>query len=45
MAHREQIEYALEPDEMGRIWSGSGAVDWQNSAGFQAGADPALALC
>lgn len=30
----EPLPPALEPDEQGQIFSGSAAVDWQNSAGF-----------
>ena len=38
---REQGD-ALYPNELGTAFSGSGVVDWQNTAGFQCGAEKAL---
>ena len=35
MVHWEQLPHAIEPDELGTIFSGSGVVDWNNTAGFQ----------
>lgn len=35
LVHWKQIEHAIEPDEYGWIWSGSGVVDWKNTAGFK----------
>lgn len=42
LVHWRQIEHAIEPDEMGWIWSGSAVVDWRNSGGFQTGVDKTL---
>jgi sucrose-6-phosphate hydrolase SacC (GH32 family) len=42
LVHWEQIAHALEPDEMGWIWSGSAVVDWDNTAGFQTGEDKVI---
>lgn len=42
LVHWEQVEHALEPDEMGWVWSGSAVVDWHNTGGFQSGEEPAL---
>ncbi len=38
LLHWKQSDNALEPDEMGSIFSGSGVVDHTDSAGFGAGA-------
>ena len=35
MVHWKQLPHAIEPDELGTIFSGSGVVDWNNTAGFQ----------
>ncbi len=35
LVHWRQLEHALEPDELGWIWSGSAVVDWKNTGGFQ----------
>jgi sucrose-6-phosphate hydrolase SacC (GH32 family) len=45
LVHWRQIEHAIEPDEMGWVWSGSAVVDWENTAGFGAGGEPALIAC
>ncbi len=37
LVHWKQIEHAIEPDEYGWIWSGSGVVDSKNTAGFRNG--------
>ncbi|MBM3263304.1 MAG: glycoside hydrolase family 32 protein [candidate division Zixibacteria bacterium] len=42
LVHWRQIEHALEPDDMGWIWSGSAVVDHRNTGGFQSGAKPSL---
>lgn len=42
LVHWEQIKHAIEPGEMGWIWSGSAVVDWKNIGGFQTGDEKAL---
>ena len=42
LVHWQELPVALYPDEHGAIWSGSAVVDWNNTAGFQTGNDPAL---
>ncbi|MEM1582345.1 MAG: GH32 C-terminal domain-containing protein [Candidatus Bathyarchaeia archaeon] len=44
LLHWREIGDALEPDEMGTIWSGSAVVDWKNTAGFQIGDNPPIIL-
>jgi fructan beta-fructosidase len=42
LVHWREIDVALNPDRLGSIWSGSAVVDWENTTGFQTGADPPL---
>jgi len=42
MVNWKQLANAIEPDELGAIWSGSGVVDWDNRAGFQSGKEAAM---
>jgi len=42
MVHWKQLANAIEPDELGAIYSGSGVVDWDNTAGFQSGKEEAM---
>lgn len=42
LVHWKELPVALYPDKHGAIWSGSAVVDWDNTAGFQTGKDPAL---
>ncbi|MQY59662.1 MAG: hypothetical protein GH144_08705 [Clostridia bacterium] len=42
MVNWKQLANAIEPDELGAIWSGSGVVDWDNTAGFQSGKEAAM---
>jgi len=42
LLHWEQLPNAICPDAMGTIFSGSAAVDWQNTAGFQAGPEKVI---
>ena len=44
MVHWEQLPHAIEPDELGTIFSGSGVVDWNNTAGFQAAEENVLVV-
>ncbi|MEM1506921.1 MAG: glycoside hydrolase family 32 protein [Candidatus Bathyarchaeia archaeon] len=44
LLHWKELGEALEPDEMGTIWSGSAVVDWKNTAGFQTCDKPPLVL-
>lgn len=40
----KHLPYAVYPDHLGACWSGSGVVDWDNTAGFQAGDEPPIVL-
>jgi len=42
LVHWEEIGDALQPDEYGTMFSGSGVVDWNNTTGFQTGDEPPL---
>ncbi|HSY43270.1 MAG TPA: glycoside hydrolase family 32 protein, partial [Candidatus Acidoferrum sp.] len=42
LVHWKELPIALYPDENGTMWSGSAAVDWNNTAGFQTGSEPPL---
>ena len=42
LVHWTELPEALYPDEHGTMFSGSAVVDWLNTAGFQAGKNPAL---
>jgi len=44
MIHWKQLASAIEPDELGMIYSGSGVVDWNNKAGFQTGKEKAIVV-
>jgi fructan beta-fructosidase len=43
LVHWEQLENAIEPDELGTIFSGSAVVDWENSSGLGTDGNPPLA--
>ena len=42
LVHWKELPVALYPDEHGTMFSGSIVVDWNNTAGFQTGKEPAL---
>jgi fructan beta-fructosidase len=42
LIHWKELPIALYPDEHGTMFSGSSVVDWNNTAGFQTGKEPAL---
>jgi fructan beta-fructosidase len=42
LMHWQHLPIALEPDDLGTIYSGSTAVDWLNSLGLQTGSEPVL---
>ena len=44
LLHWEHLPLALAPDRHGTCFSGTAAVDWTNSAGFQQGAEKTLVI-
>jgi fructan beta-fructosidase len=42
LVHWKELPIALYPDEHGTMYSGSGVVDWNNTAGFQTKKEPVL---
>jgi sucrose-6-phosphate hydrolase SacC (GH32 family) len=44
LVHWTQLEHALWPDRLGTMFSGSAVVDWNNTAGFQAGDEKPLVV-
>ena len=42
LVHWEELGDALYPDHLGTMFTGSGVVDWQNTANFQDGDEKAL---
>jgi len=44
LVHWTEHPAAIHPDQLGTIFSGSAVVDWNNTSGFQKGADKPLVL-
>ncbi len=44
LVHWKHLPLAVIPDKLGACWSGSGVVDWKNSAGFQTGDEKTIVL-
>ena len=44
LIHWKHRPVAVYPDALGACWSGSGVVDWNNTAGFQSGDEKTLVL-
>lgn len=44
LVHWDILPHAILPDRLGSIWSGSGVVDWDNTTGFQQGAEKPLVV-
>ena len=44
LMHWKHMPVAVYPDAHGACWSGSGVVDWKNTAGFQVGEEKTLVL-
>lgn len=44
LVHWQQNKNALEPDELGTMYSGSAVVDWHNTSGFGTSTAPPLVL-
>jgi len=42
LVHWTQLDDALNPDKFGPVWSGTAAVDWNNTAGLQNGTENTL---
>ena len=42
LLHWEELPWALYPDKLGPMFSGSAVVDWNNTAGMQTGDQPAM---
>jgi sucrose-6-phosphate hydrolase SacC (GH32 family) len=42
LVHWQELPNALYPDQHGTMYSGSAIVDWDNTTGFQTGAEPPL---
>ncbi len=42
LIHWKQLPNAIEPDDLGAIYSGSAVVDWNNTGGFKTGKEDVL---
>ena len=44
LVHWRELPEALYPDALGKMWSGSGVVDWKNTSGFGKNGKPPIVV-